>query len=138
MTSNAHLEYQRTLALKPSHTKAINGIGWIYYNSGDRDAAISEWKKTLKVNPKDRDAIFNLAKAYNDLAWEAKERGRPEEAIRTGKRPSGLILRIRQPSPISRSMGIGNRKSVAKLVRLVPIHEYRNNCRTQAEFPMHK
>jgi tetratricopeptide (TPR) repeat protein len=90
MTSNAHLEYQRTLALKPSHTKAMNGIGWIYYNSGDRDAAISEWKKTLKVNPKDRDAIFNLAKAYNDLAWEAKEMGRPEEAIAYWKKTLGV------------------------------------------------
>jgi tetratricopeptide (TPR) repeat protein len=68
----------------------MNGIGWIYYNSGDRDAAISEWKKTLKVNPKDRDAIFNLAKAYNDLAWEAKEMGRPEEAIAYWKKTLGV------------------------------------------------
>jgi tetratricopeptide (TPR) repeat protein len=90
MTQNALLEYQRTLALKPSHTKAINGTGWIYYNRGDRDAAIAEWKKTLKVNPKDRDAVFNLAKAYNDSAWEAMERGRRREAVSYWKKTVGV------------------------------------------------
>jgi tetratricopeptide (TPR) repeat protein len=90
MTANAQLEYERTLALKPSHTKAINGIGWIYYNRGDRNAAIAEWKKSLKINRKDRDAIFNLAKAYNDFAWEAKERGLTEEAISYWKKTLGV------------------------------------------------
>jgi len=69
------------VGLKPSNTKAVNGIGWIYYNRGDRDSAIAQWKKTLKINPKDRDAIFNLAKAYNDLAWEALKRSIPREAV---------------------------------------------------------
>jgi len=90
MTDNALLEYQRTLDLKPSHTKAISGIGWIYYNRGDRHSAIAEWKKTLKMNPKDRDAIFNLAKAYNDLAWEAMKGGKPNEAISCWKKTLGV------------------------------------------------
>jgi len=90
MTQNALLEYERTLALKSSHTKAINGIGWIYYNRGDQDAAITEWKKTLKVNPKDRDAIFNLAKAYNDSAWKATERGEHRKAVSYWKKTVGV------------------------------------------------
>jgi tetratricopeptide (TPR) repeat protein len=90
MTQNALLEYNRTLALKPSYTKAINGTGWIYYNRGDRNAAIAEWKKTLKMNPKDRDAVFNLAKAYNDAAWEAIRKGQRSEAIAYWKKTVGV------------------------------------------------
>ena len=32
MITNALLEYQRAIEIKPSYTKAINEIGWIYYN----------------------------------------------------------------------------------------------------------
>ena len=78
------------MALKPSYTQAINGIGWIYFNRGDRDAAIAEWKKTLKINPKDRDAVFNLAKAYNDAAWEAMERGERSVAISYWRKTVGV------------------------------------------------
>jgi len=80
MTANALLEYHRVLDLNPGYTKAINEIGWVYYNKGDVDAAIKQWQRTLQVNRSDRDAIDNLAKAYNDLAWLAYESGRIAEA----------------------------------------------------------
>lgn len=81
MITNALFEYQRTLEIKPSYTKAINEIGWIYYNKGDIETAIKQWKKTLKINSRDRDAVLNLAKVYNDLAWNALTSGRKQEAI---------------------------------------------------------
>ena len=63
-------------------TKAINEIGWIYYNKGDKENAVAQWEKTLKINRNDRDAILNLAKAYNDLAWNALKSGKTKEAIK--------------------------------------------------------
>ena len=73
MTTNALLEYNRTIDLNPGYTKAINEIGWIFYNRGDEKSAIEQWLKTLRINRNDIDAIYNLAKAYNDLAWSAYE-----------------------------------------------------------------
>ena len=81
MIANALLEYNRTLEIKPSYTKALNEIGWIYYNTGRKEAAIKQWRKTLKINSKDRDAILNLAKVYNDSAWDAFTSGKRKEAL---------------------------------------------------------
>jgi tetratricopeptide (TPR) repeat protein len=86
MTCNALLEYDRALRLKPSYTAAINETGWIYYNHGSYEKAIKEWKKTLKINPRDRDAVLNLAKAYNDLAWKALTAGNKKEAVKYWKK----------------------------------------------------
>ena len=90
MIANALYEYQRTLELKPTYIKALNEIGWIYYNNGDKEAAIQHWKKTLKINSRDRDAIFNLAKAYNDLAWEALTDGKKQKAIKYWQKALGV------------------------------------------------
>ena len=48
---------------------------------GAAEAAVAQWKKTLRINSRDRDAIYNLAKAYNDIAWEAFMFGKRKEAI---------------------------------------------------------
>lgn len=90
MIYNALLEYDRALVLKPSYTAAINEIGWIYYNNGNYEEAIGEWKKTLRINPRDGDAIFNLAKAYNDLAWKSLSAGNSREAVRYWQKTLGV------------------------------------------------
>ena len=81
MVANAILEYKKAIVIKPTHTKAINEIGWIFFNRGEREAAVKQWQKTLSINPKDTDAIFNLAKAYNDAAFAVLKRGRKKEAL---------------------------------------------------------
>jgi hypothetical protein len=43
------IEYKRTLDIKPKYTKAMNEIGWIYYNKGDKENAIAQWVKTLQA-----------------------------------------------------------------------------------------
>ena len=82
MIANALLEYNRALEIKPSYTKALNEIGWIYYNTGKKEAAIKQWEKTLKINSNDRDAILNLAKVYNDSAWDAFISGKRKDALK--------------------------------------------------------
>jgi len=86
MIANAMLEYRRAMEIKPTYTKAINELGWIYCNQGDLEKACQHWKMTLKINSRDRDAVFNLAKAYNDFAWRAFVSGRKQEAIGYWKR----------------------------------------------------
>jgi tetratricopeptide (TPR) repeat protein len=82
MIANALLEYNRALRIKPSYTKALNEIGWIYYNTGRKEAAIKQWEKTLKINSNDRDAVLNLAKVYNDSAWDAFTSGKRKDALK--------------------------------------------------------
>ncbi|MBW2538856.1 MAG: tetratricopeptide repeat protein, partial [Deltaproteobacteria bacterium] len=38
------------------------------------------------INSKDRDAIFNLAKAYNEIAWNAFKAGNMDDAVRYWKK----------------------------------------------------
>jgi tetratricopeptide (TPR) repeat protein len=75
MIDNARLEYLRTLALKPTHTGALNDLGWLQYNRGLTQEAIALWKETLRINPKDRDAVLNLARVYNEQAFAAIRAG---------------------------------------------------------------
>ncbi len=75
MQANARLEYERALAISPKFLKAINGLGWLYYNNGDTDKAISLWKKVLSIRKKEPEARYNLAKVYNDRAYAAFSRG---------------------------------------------------------------
>ena len=86
MVYNALLEYERTIALKPSHTNAMNDRGWILYNQGKKDEAIAQWREVMKVNPKDRDAPSNLAKVYGDTALRLHGEGKTEEAVQYWKK----------------------------------------------------
>ena len=81
MTANAMLEYERALEIKPEYTQAINEKGWLCYNQGNIKSAIRYWKKVLKINNRDRDAVFNLAKVYNELAWKYLMSNRLKEAV---------------------------------------------------------
>lgn len=82
MVHNALLEYDRTVALKPTHTNARNDMGWILYNQGRTDEAVGQWQKVLEANPKDREASSNLAKVYGDLALKLHGEGKTKEAVR--------------------------------------------------------
>ena len=80
MVYNAQLEFERTLALSPKHTKAMNLLGWVLYNRGEKKLAFKKWEQVLKINPKDAEARLSLSKAYNDEAYAAYKAGRAAEA----------------------------------------------------------
>ncbi len=86
LVHNALLEYRKTLELNPRHTKALNSMGWIYYNHGDTPKALELWNQALSINPKDQETILNLAKTYNILAFEAFKAGKREEAAKYWKK----------------------------------------------------
>jgi tetratricopeptide (TPR) repeat protein len=80
MVKNAELEYGRVLELNTAYNAARNELGWIYYNAGDFTAAFAEWQQSLKLNPRDSDAVFSLARGYNELAWKAYKDGNKQGA----------------------------------------------------------
>ncbi|MDY7001789.1 MAG: tetratricopeptide repeat protein [Thermodesulfobacteriota bacterium] len=86
MAVNAELEFKRTLGLYPKHTKALNGLGWLFFNQGQKSLALDSWVQVLKINPKDPEARSNLAKVYNDDAFAAYRKGDAAEAERLWKK----------------------------------------------------
>ncbi len=58
----------------------MNNMGWIHYNRGEREGAVALWQEVLTLNPEDREARGNLARAFNDQARESYQSGRRGEA----------------------------------------------------------
>jgi Flp pilus assembly protein TadD len=75
MQMNARLEYERALSISPKFVKALNGLGWLFYNSGDMKKAVTLWEKVLSISSDDPEACYNLAKVYNDQAYAAYSKG---------------------------------------------------------------
>lgn len=80
MLSNAQLEYQKAVELRPSFLDAIDKIGWIYYNQGDIPKAIGQFQEILKIDKNNVSAALNLAKIYNDLALKEFQANNIEKA----------------------------------------------------------
>jgi len=80
MPLNARLEFERTLAINPRHTKALHDLGWVLYNQGFGEEAKALWQRVLSLNPDDAQARTSLAKVHNDAAFAAYEQGNREKA----------------------------------------------------------
>jgi Flp pilus assembly protein TadD len=80
MVANAELEYRRTLELDPRHVRALDGLGWLLYNRGDTAEAVSTWQRSLELSGKGGEARHNLAKVYNETAYNAWTSGDAQRA----------------------------------------------------------
>jgi tetratricopeptide (TPR) repeat protein len=56
--------FNRALKIDPRLFAAYNGRGAAYKYSGQLDAAISDWKKTIEINPNYINAYFNIGITY--------------------------------------------------------------------------
>lgn len=56
--------FDRAIRIDPRLFAAYNGRGAALSFKGDVDAAISDWQKTIEINPNFKDAYFNLAIAF--------------------------------------------------------------------------
>lgn len=73
-TEGAFFHYIKALQIYPDYTDALNGLGYIYFKTGQNSKAVECYQKAIQVNPKASDSHANLATAFaND--------GRFEEAI---------------------------------------------------------
>lgn len=75
MAANAELELNRTLEQDPRNLRALNDLGWLYYNSGRRALALESWRQALSLAPGEGEARSNLAKVFNDEAWAMHRAG---------------------------------------------------------------
>ena len=66
----AEKEFIKTIELNKNHVSAMNGLGWLFYNQGNRSRAEHWWKEVLKKSPNNLEAKDSLAKSCNDLANE--------------------------------------------------------------------
>ena len=63
------------LKMNPDSAPIYNGRGAVYFEQGQYDLAISDFTKSLEINPRYPEALFNLANAY------AKSKARYDIAI---------------------------------------------------------
>jgi tetratricopeptide (TPR) repeat protein len=78
----AETEYLEAVRLNERHVKALNALGWFYYNQKRPGNARERWQQTLRFSPKNNEARDSLAKLYNDTALSALKGGDRAEARR--------------------------------------------------------
>lgn len=73
--SDAAQCFKRASLLRPNDPKILNSLGNAMFLSGDKDAAISSYAKSIELSPKNIDPYINLSKIYlqnQDLAAAMK------------------------------------------------------------------
>jgi len=108
LTANAELEYLRTLELNPKYTKAINELGWIYFDAGKLDKAIEFWEKAYSINPNDNETKFNLAHIHNTIARKLLKSGDKNGAVREWKKALNYYSRNYEATYYIKKYGKGD------------------------------
>ena len=70
LTASMH-DVQRTLALEPRHFGALAGLGLIFTELGDYQAAIKAYSDVLRIHPLSTGANFNLQQLRRTLHSES-------------------------------------------------------------------
>lgn len=55
-------EFQMALKIKPDSVKAHYWLGEAYYKKGEKNLAITQWEKTLQLDPENKEAKESLAR----------------------------------------------------------------------------
>jgi len=71
--ARARPAFEAALALDPDLPRAHNGLGVLEAETGRPDAAIERWRATVRLDPRDFDALFNLG-------LQLRKQGRGSEA----------------------------------------------------------
>ncbi|WP_353931034.1 tetratricopeptide repeat protein [Okeanomitos corallinicola TIOX110] len=56
-------DYNQAVAINVNNLAAINNIGFIKYEQGDKEIAIQQWQKAIQINHKSAEATLALAVA---------------------------------------------------------------------------
>jgi Flp pilus assembly protein TadD len=62
--------FERALRIDPHNTEALNNLGVIQWELGDREAAVETFQTVLCIKPGDPDALSNLSDAVSAGAKE--------------------------------------------------------------------
>ena len=110
----AHL--QRAAAQFPRDTRVRNRLGQMYFLKRDYETALTEFQKTLAVDPEDLDAHYNMMRCYRALK-------NPSLAAKSQK----LYLRFKADESVDAITGIPRRADPHVNRERQPIHEHTNS-----------
>ncbi|BBD07462.1 tetratricopeptide repeat protein [Desulfovibrio ferrophilus] len=80
LSTNARLHYLRALEINPRHAAALVGLGWLYYNLGQRNVALKAWTRALTVAPRHDEARASLAAVLVREGTDLRHKGHLEAA----------------------------------------------------------
>ena len=84
--TEAETAFKAVLAIAPRASRAHAGLGVIALEHGQRDAAISHWQDAVAMDPRNFDALFNLATELVNANRFAEARPLLERFVRTAPR----------------------------------------------------
>ena len=65
---------EEALALDPDVSRAHNALGVIAFETGHPAEAITHWKRSVELNPREWDTLFNLGKVLRQQGRDAEAR----------------------------------------------------------------
>ena len=111
---NAALEHLRTAALQfPRDRRILNEIGRLLYLQRKYEAALTEFQKTLAVDPEDLDAHYNMMLCYRALKNEVM-----------AAKEQKLYLRFKADESVDAITGIPRRADPYANIERQRIHEH--------------
>ena len=113
-TAIEHL--QRAAAQFPRDTRVRNKLGRMYFLKREYETALTEFEKTLTVDPEDLDAHYNMMRCYRALK-------NPSLAAKSQK----LYLRFKADESVDAITGIPRRADPNVNRERQPIHEHTNS-----------
>lgn len=72
--------YHEVLSLSPDQPAAHNGLGWLHFEAGRFDAALTAWQQVVALSP-GVESYNNLAAAHNQLGQHAAAREAWQQAL---------------------------------------------------------
>jgi arylsulfatase A-like enzyme/Tfp pilus assembly protein PilF len=73
---------EEALRLEPGVSRAHNALGVIAFETGHPDEAIAHWKRSVELNPREWDTLFNLGKTLRQQGREAEAKPYLERFVR--------------------------------------------------------
>ncbi|MDP3027962.1 MAG: glycosyltransferase [Deltaproteobacteria bacterium] len=96
LMEEAILALEKLLILSPTHSLAHDDLGVLYFHRGDKERALEHFIQSLKADPKNQNAMKNMA----DLRMEL---GQMKEALQLYQ----MVL-ADQPMDVEALLGVGN------------------------------
>jgi tetratricopeptide (TPR) repeat protein len=97
--------YDTTLKLQPGRANAVTNIGVVYYQQGQLDQAIAQFKQALTIEPEDADTHYLLGAAQ---LQRASQSGTPGTADMTAAEQEFQTALKIKPEMAAAYIGLGN------------------------------
>lgn len=110
---------QRAAAQFPRDTRVRNRLGRMHFLKREYETALTEFQKTLTVDPEDLDAHYNMMRCYRALK-------NPSLAAQSQK----LYLRFKADESVDAITGIPRRADPNVNRERQPIHEHTNSYKS--------